>query len=178
MANANEHILTGTLGAALTCSKCDHGLEEVSHRAWGDVPPNINIRGKDPINGVWASSTLEIVGFEILGFYSSVCDHQGMVFGVSLRSLLGKYRNRVVRARCRRLRCKNAGSINKYNELFKEQVRQVISERDGFFHVCPSIAFSQLFQWPVGSTLEDIFHSAPIGVPVEDVLQGAGWTEL
>ena len=59
-------MLTGNLGAALTGSKWDLGLEEVSHRTWGDKPPNTNIRGKDPIDGVWASSTLEVVGFKIL----------------------------------------------------------------------------------------------------------------
>ena len=83
MADANEHILTGNLGAALTGSKWDLGLEEVSHRAWGAKPPNTNIRGRDPIDGVWASSTLEVVGFKILSFYSSVGDHQGMVFDIS-----------------------------------------------------------------------------------------------
>ena len=77
MADANEHILTGNLGAALTGSKWDLGLKEVSHRAWGAQPPNTNIRGKDPIDGVWASSTLEVVGFKILSFYSSVGDHKG-----------------------------------------------------------------------------------------------------
>ena len=52
MADANKHILTGNLATALTSSKWDLGLEEVSHRAWGDVPPNTNIRGKNPIDGV------------------------------------------------------------------------------------------------------------------------------
>ena len=58
MADSNKHILTGSLGTALTSSRWDLGLEEVSHRAWGDKPPNTNIRGKDPIDRVWASITL------------------------------------------------------------------------------------------------------------------------
>ena len=124
MADANKHILTGSLGSALTSSKWDLGLEEVSHRAWGDKPPNTNIRGKDPINGVRPSSTLEVVGIKILSFYSSVGDHRGMVFDISARSLLGKYESRVVRAGCRRLISKKAGSVSKYNELFEEQIRR------------------------------------------------------
>ena len=75
MADTNEHILTNSLGTASTSSRWDLGLEEVSHRAWGDKPPNTNIRGKNPIDGVWASSTLEVVRFKILSFYSSVGDH-------------------------------------------------------------------------------------------------------
>ena len=124
MADANEHILTGSLGSALTGSTWDLGLEEVSHRAWGDKPPNTNIRGKDPIDGVWASSTLEVVGFKILSFYSSVGDHRGMVLDISARTLLEKYESRIVRAGCRRLISKNAGSVSKYNELFEGQIRR------------------------------------------------------
>ena len=65
-----------------------------------------------------------MVGFKILKFYSSVGDHRGMVFDISARSLLGKYKSRVVRAGCRRLISKNAGSVSKYNELFEEQIRR------------------------------------------------------
>ena len=100
MADSNKHIPTGSVGRALTGSKWDLGLEGVSHRSWGTKPPNTNIRGKDPINGVWASSTIEFVGFKILGFYSSVGDHRGMIFDVTARSTLGKYESRVIRAGC------------------------------------------------------------------------------
>ena len=47
-----------------------------------------------------------------------------MVFDTLARSLLGKYESRVVRAGCRRLISKNAGSVSKYNELFEEQIRR------------------------------------------------------
>ena len=115
MADSNERILTGSLGSALPGSKWDPGLEEVSHRAWKDKAPNTNIRGEDPIDGFWAPSTLEVVGFKILGVYSSVGNHRWMVPDVSVRSLLGKYESRVVKAGYRRLRSKNAGSVSKYN---------------------------------------------------------------
>ena len=91
-------------------------------RVFLDKPPNTNIRGKDPIDGVWAFSTLEVVGFQILSFYSSVGDRRGMVFDISAQTLLGKYESRIVRAGCRRLISKNAGSVSKYNELFEEQI--------------------------------------------------------
>ena len=100
MADTNEHILKGSLGTSLTSSKWDLGLEEVSHRAWGDTPPNTHIRGKIPIDGVWASSTMYIVGFKILGFCSSLGDHRGMILDVTTQSLIGKYEHRVERAGC------------------------------------------------------------------------------
>ena len=92
MANCNEHILTGSLGKALTGGEWDLDVSEVLHRAWGNRPPNTHIRGKIPVDGVWASNSLEIAGFKILPFYSSVGDHRGMVFDVTSRSLLGKFK--------------------------------------------------------------------------------------
>ena len=43
MADSNEHILTGSLGSALTGSKLDLSLEEFSHMAWEDKAPNMNL---------------------------------------------------------------------------------------------------------------------------------------
>ena len=43
MMDANDHILTGSVGKALVGQKWDIGLEEISHRAWGDFPPNMYI---------------------------------------------------------------------------------------------------------------------------------------
>ena len=67
---------------------------------------------------------MEIVGFKIIRFYSSVGDHRGIVFDVSSRSLLRKYESRLVKAGCRRLSSKNTRSVSKYNKLFEEQVKQ------------------------------------------------------
>ena len=122
--DANNHILTGSLGKAMVSHKWDTGLEEVSHRAWDNVAPNTYIRGREPVDGVWASSSLEIVGFKILPFQSSVGDHRGMVFDITMRSLLGRYEARVVKAGCRRLISSNQGSLTRYNALFEDQVRR------------------------------------------------------
>ena len=43
MMDVNDHILTGSFGKAIVSSKWDTGLEEISHRAWGDIPPNTYI---------------------------------------------------------------------------------------------------------------------------------------
>ena len=100
MADTNNHILTDSLGKSLTSRNWNIGLKEISHRAWEDKPPNTHIRGKEPIDGIWAPSTLalDIVGFKILGLYSSIGDYQGMVFDVTSQYILGNHENRVIRA--------------------------------------------------------------------------------
>ena len=40
MADCNKHILTGSLGKALIGNKWDLDVSEVSHRSWGNRPPN------------------------------------------------------------------------------------------------------------------------------------------
>ena len=124
MMDANNHNLTGSFGKAIGSQKWDTGLEEVSHRVWGDVTPNTYIRGREPVDWVWASSTLEIVDFKILPFQSSVGDHRGMVFDIMMRSLLGRYEAQVVKAGCRRLISSNQGSLSRYNAIFEDQVRR------------------------------------------------------
>ena len=77
------------MGKALTGGEWDLDVSEVLHRAWGNRPPNT--QGKIPIDRVWATNSLDIAGFKILPFYSSVGDHRGMVFDVTSRFLLGKF---------------------------------------------------------------------------------------
>ena len=75
--DANEHVLDGTFTRRL---RGELELDEISHRAWRGTPPNTHISGSKPIDGVWASRSLEIGGFKILSFSESVGDHRTMVF--------------------------------------------------------------------------------------------------
>ena len=51
-------------------------------------------------------------------------DHRGMVFDVTTRLLLGKYKARVEKAGCRRLISSNQGSVDRYNKLVEDQVKR------------------------------------------------------
>ena len=116
--DANEHILSGTIGKMLTEEENGLDLVELSHKSWREVEPNTYIDGTRPIDGVWASDSLEIGGFKMLSFGESVGDHRTMIFDVSSRSLIGKFEHRIVRAGCRRLNCKTH-SLHSYNRILE-----------------------------------------------------------
>ena len=118
MMDANEHILNGPLGRSLLAEENGLNLMECSHKAWGGAEPNTHIDGSHPIDGVWASRSLEIGGFKMLPFGEGVGDHRTMLFDVSSRSLLGVFEHKVVRAGCRRLNTKTS-SLSRYNEILE-----------------------------------------------------------
>ena len=74
-----------------------------------------------PINGVWASKSLEIGGFKILPFDESGGNHSTMIFDVSTRSLIGEHKPKVVRAACPRLNCKTL-SLGQYNNILERSM--------------------------------------------------------
>ena len=120
--DANEHVLRGPLCKALVDPENGLKMREVSHEAWGKTPPNTYIDGTDPIDGIWASDTLEVMGVKILPFYSSVGDHRTMVFDITTRSLIGKFEKKIVRSGCRRLTTTNEASLAKYTAIVEQQM--------------------------------------------------------
>ena len=100
MMDANEHILNDELGRLLRSQEGGLDLEEISHKAWGGEEINTYIDGSKPIDGVWASRSLEIGGFKIISFLEGVGDHRTMIFDVEPRSLLGVNEVRVLRRAC------------------------------------------------------------------------------
>ena len=118
MMDANEHVLDGPFTRQL---REELDLEEISHKAWRGSPPNTHISGSKPIDGVWASRSLEIGGFKILSFSESVGDHRTMIFDVSTRSLIGIFEHHVVRSGCRRLNCKTS-SLSRYNAILERMM--------------------------------------------------------
>ena len=116
MMDANEHVLNGELGKMLRSPEVGLDLEEISHKAWGGREINTYIDGSRPIDGVWASRSLEIGGFKILSYLEGVGDHRTMLFDVESRSLLGIDEHRVVRGACRRLNTKTS-SLRSYTRI-------------------------------------------------------------
>jgi len=66
--DANEHVLNGKLCRELTNPARGLGLKEITHEHWGDTEPHTWINGREPIDGVWVSSKLEVTGVKILPF--------------------------------------------------------------------------------------------------------------
>ena len=117
--DANEHITNGLLHAKLTGK--DIGLKEVSHRSWGDNPPNTHVNGSIPIDGIFASPDLEIMHCLFLSFHESVGDHRTMIVEISTRSILGQHQSTIVRPTTRRLTTKQPRSVSQYNSCFLNQ---------------------------------------------------------
>ena len=97
--------------------------EAVHQQASGSAPKTF-FRGSHAIDGIWASSDLEILGASYLPFDSSVGDHRPVMLDISLDSLLGKRLNRVVPVKARKLNSKvgriRQKYVDKLEELFKQ----------------------------------------------------------
>ena len=89
MMDANEHVIIGEFYKQLTMEETGLELEDISHKAWEKTETNTHADGSIPIDGVWASKSLEIGGFKILQFDESVGNHSTMIFDISIRSLIG-----------------------------------------------------------------------------------------
>jgi hypothetical protein len=117
--DANKHITNGLIHTRLTGK--DVGLQEISHRSWGDTPPHTHINGSIPIDGIFASPELEMTHCLHLSFHESVGDHRTMIVEISTRSLLGQHQSSIVRPTTRRLTTKQPRSVSQYNSCFLEQ---------------------------------------------------------
>lgn len=92
--DANEHILTGHF--ARMVSESVDGISEVSHRYWPRhlPPPHTHIDGKIPIDGIFATSDIDVTNFLSL---SCVGDHRTMIVEFTTLSALGQTQGTVVR---------------------------------------------------------------------------------
>jgi len=95
------------------------------------IEPNTHAYSSIPIDGVWASRSLETGGFKLLPFDESVGDHSTMIFDASTRSLVGEHDYKVVCATYRTFNCKMF-SLERYNGILKRlmDVHQIEEKLD------------------------------------------------
>ena len=96
-------------------------LEEFSHKCWGPTPPYTHHAGRSPIDGAYKSPEVEIVNLCMLTFAESPGDHRSLCFDITTRSLLGEFRFKVCRPVSRRLITSQEGSVQRYNQIVREQ---------------------------------------------------------
>jgi hypothetical protein len=99
--DVNGHPLKNNFYSALQERQTD--MEEFSHKCWGLSEPYTHHSGKSPIDGGYKTPELEIVNLAMLNFAESPGDHRSLIFDVSTRSILGKFRYKVCRPVSRRL---------------------------------------------------------------------------
>ena len=118
--DASGYVLHGNFCKRLAPAGFRLAIEEISHKAWDkNCEQNTFADRSKPIDGVWASRSLETGGFKTLSVGESIGSHSTMIFYVSLRSLVGKFEHRIVKPVCRRLHCKTS-SMDRYNKILKE----------------------------------------------------------
>jgi hypothetical protein len=101
MMDANTHVLTGRLCRAMAHESI--GLCEATKDLLGELCPKTHARGSRPIDGVWTTSDITVTAIKWLPFSQSPGDHRACIFDVSMQSVLGTSKKRVVYPACRRL---------------------------------------------------------------------------
>jgi hypothetical protein len=107
----NKHIITGTLP-----KEFQHlGLFEATHLNWEGSEPHTFVFGKGkPIDGVYHSPELEIMSIMQLSFHEGVGDHKTTIIDVTTRSIIGKFKRKVVTPQARRLSTRNEKNMKEY----------------------------------------------------------------
>jgi hypothetical protein len=91
----NEHMYNGALGKALSDSE-GLNLQEVIFQHTGAKTGATFFRGSKPINGLWASSDLEIRNACIMPFGYGVGDHRAFILDITLESLIEENPTKIV----------------------------------------------------------------------------------
>jgi hypothetical protein len=128
--DVNDHPLQNKFYTSLKERNVD--MEEFSHKCWGPTEPYTHLSGKSPIDGCSKSLEEDIVNLTMLKFAESPGNHRSLLFDVSTRSLLGKFRYKICRPVSRRLVTSQADSVKRYNEIVQEQfeIHRIVERMD------------------------------------------------
>jgi hypothetical protein len=106
-----KHTLTGNLPQELFCL----GLQEATHKHWGDLEPRIFVYGDGkPINGVYHTPDLTIMALTQLSFHEGVGNHRLSWLTYLLVLQLENFARRVIPHKARRLVTRNDNSVKFY----------------------------------------------------------------
>jgi hypothetical protein len=107
-------------------------MEEFSHRCWGPKEPYTHHLGKSPIDGGYKSPEVEIVNIAMLNFAESPGNHRSLLFDITTRSLLSKFRYKVCPPVSRRLVTSQKDSVKRYNKIVREHldVHRIVERMD------------------------------------------------
>jgi hypothetical protein len=120
MMDANTHVLTGRLCRALAHESI--GLREATKDVLGYLCPNTHIRGSQPIDGIWTTPDITVTAVKWLPFSESPGNHRACLFDVSMQSVVGTSKKRIVYPACRHLISSNPSCVaKKYEATMREQ---------------------------------------------------------
>lgn len=118
--DANEDIYTKSIGKELT-DVSGLKMREVVGDFTGEKIGATYFRGSHPIDAVWATSDVEVVGACVMPAGFGVGDHRMFVVDFRAASLIGTSPPKIVRAAARRLNNKIPRVAEKYNQLLEKK---------------------------------------------------------
>ena len=132
--DANEHIYRKALGKILT-DPAGLAMSEVVGDFTGEQLGATYFRGSKPIDAVWATTDLTVVGACVMPCGFGVGDHRLFVVDFLLQSMVGLSPTKIIRPAARRLNTRIPGVANRYTtELERMIVQHRLIERMGEAH--------------------------------------------
>jgi hypothetical protein len=120
--DANENIYKKSIGKALM-DVAGLGMREVVGDHTGMPLGATYFRGSSPIDAVWATPDVEVVGACVMPCGFGVGDHRLFVVDIKTESLVGAKPPRVIRAGARKLNTKLPHVKEKYIDVLERELR-------------------------------------------------------
>ena len=135
--DANEDIYRKELGLRMTAAD-GLNMREVVGEFTGSEIGATYFRGTKPIDGVWATNDLQVVGACVMPAGYGIGDHRLFVVDFRIDSMIGATPPKIVRIAARRLNTKIPHVAEKYQEILEKKVvehklnsRLIEAERHG-----------------------------------------------
>lgn len=120
--DANENIYKKSIGKALT-DIAGLGMREVVGDHTGVPLGATYFRGSSPIDAVWATTDVEVIGACVMSCGFGVGDHRLFVVDIRMESLVGATQPRVIRAGARKLNTKLPQVKEKHVDILEHELR-------------------------------------------------------
>ena len=121
--DTNENIYTKSIGKALT-SHTGLDMREVVGEFTGKQLGATFFRGSKPIDGIWATKDVRVVGARVMPCGFGIGDHRLVIIDFLKQSLVGAEPPRVIRAAARRLNTKIPVVTDNYIRVLKDLLRE------------------------------------------------------
>jgi hypothetical protein len=119
--DANDHIYRGIIGRALV-NKEGLGMKEVIKNFTGEELGPTYFRGSTPIDGVWATTNVQIANACVMPAGYGFGDHRLFIVDIVSLSLIGDNPPRILRPTARRLNTRLPKVAERYATLYESNV--------------------------------------------------------
>ena len=121
--DVNEHIYTKSMGRQITDPNGLAMVEVVGNHTGTNLGATY-FRGTKPIDAIWATSDIQVVGARVMPCGYGVGDHRLFIIDFLISSMVGHSHRTVVRPAARRLNTRIPGVAAKYNAVLVELLQR------------------------------------------------------